>query len=201
MFVGTLTDNLQCRLSQPIDFGCGQSHRTSTFHGGHHCIEYTAHNKDFLFGDAEQIVIVSSSLNNASGGQVEVGCFVDDHWRITWARDHCSLATVQCSSSDCWSPRNADESNIAVLEKLLRRFQRWLAYKTNEIVNSKVRMDRLIESTNSFRSDSFTAWVWIDDERIAAGDHANCVSSDGRQRMGDRRDDTDHSKRCVFDDG
>ena len=39
----------------------------------------------------------------------------------------------------------------------------------------------------------------VDDDRVAAGDHADGVPGDRRQAMGDGSDRADHSKRRSFD--
>ena len=41
----------------------------------------------------------------------------------------------------------------------------------------------------------------IDDQRVAAGDHADGVAGDRRQRVRDRRDRADDAERGVLDDG
>src|SRR5262249_45628830 len=40
-----------------------------------------------------------------------------------------------------------------------------------------------------------------DNERVSAGDHADHIAGQRRQRMGDRRDRTDDSERSVFSEG
>ena len=73
-----------------------------------------------------------------------------------------------------------------------------LADEGNEVIDAKVCMDRLIESANPFGCDFLATWVWIDYQRVAASDHADCVTSNGGQRMRHWRDSADDSERCVF---
>ena len=48
--------------------------------------------EDFLLGDAEQVVVVRAALNDAAGGVVEIGRFVDDDRRIARPGDDGPLA-------------------------------------------------------------------------------------------------------------
>ena len=62
-------------------------------------------------------------------------------------------------------------------------------------------MDGLIESSNSFGGNFASAWVWVDDHRVATSDHTDCIASNGGERVRHRRDCPDDTKRCMFDDG
>ena len=61
---------------------------------GHQLIEDRIDSEDFLFGDAQQVVVIGPTLNDAPCGTVEIGRLVDDDRRITrsgddWPVCHC----------------------------------------------------------------------------------------------------------------
>ena len=136
MFVCSFADNLHCRLGQPIDFGCLQSHGASSFHGGHHGIKNTANNEDLFFGDAEQIIVVCATLDDASSSEVEVGCFVDNHGRIARSGHNGSLATVEGCSCDRGSASDANQRDTSVLEQLLSGLKRRFTDERYQVVDT-----------------------------------------------------------------
>jgi hypothetical protein len=58
----------------------------------------------FLLGDAQQVVVVRGALDDAAGGAVQVGRFVDHHRRIAGPGNDRPLAAVQRRSSHAGPP-------------------------------------------------------------------------------------------------
>ncbi len=111
----------------------------------------------------------------------KIGRFVDDDRRIARAGDDRSLAAVQRRSADGRSAGDADQGDIAMLEQCFGRFQRRLGDHADQIVDADFARDRFVESANSFGGNPLARWMRIDDDRVAAGDHADRVAGDRRQ--------------------
>jgi hypothetical protein len=201
MLVGSLSDDLQGGCRQAIDLGLIESDRTGTAHCIHHCIEDAVDDEDFFFGDAQQVVIVRGTLDDASGGQIQIGGFIDDDGWVAWSGDHGAFAAVEGSSGNGRSARHADQSDLAMFEELLCRFECRLTYQADAIVDADFRSDRLVESANTLRSYLASARVRIDHKGIPTGDHADGVAGDRREGVGHRGDRSDDAERSMFDDG
>ena len=91
--------------------------------------------------------------------------------------------------------------DAAVVEDGVGRFERRLGDDADQVVDAQVAVDRLVEPPHAFGRDLLAAGMRIDDERVAAGDHADGVAGDRRQRVRDRRDRADDAERGVLDDG
>ena len=92
------------------------------------------------------------------------------------------------------------KADAAVIEDGLGRFQRRLGDHANQVVDAQIAVDRLVEAAHALGGDSLAAGMRIDDQRVAAGDHADGVAGDRRQRVRDRRDGADDAERGVLDD-
>ena len=55
-------------------------------------VEDGSDGEDLLLGDAQQVVVVGTALDDRAGGAVEVGRFIDDHGRIAGPGDDGPLA-------------------------------------------------------------------------------------------------------------
>ncbi len=111
------------------------------------------------------------------------------------------LPLLQRGPGDGRAAGDADQRDVAVLEDGIGRFERRLGDHANQVVDSQVAVDRLVEPSHAFGGDALAAGMRIDDQRVAAGDHADRVAGDRRQRMRHRRDRADHAERSVFDHG
>ena len=201
MLVGSLSDDLQGGSRQAIDLGLIESDRTGTAHCIHHRIEDAVDDEDFFFGDAQQVVIVRGTLDDASGGQIQIGGFIDDHRWIAWSGDDGAFAAVEGSAGNGRSTRHADQSDLAMLEELLCRFECWLADQADAIVDPDFGSDRLVESAHTLGSYLASARVRIDHQGIPTGDHADGIAGDRRERVGHRGNRSDDAEGSVFDDG
>ena len=85
-----------------------------------------------------------------------------------------------------------------MLENCGSGFKRWLANDTDQIVDTDVCRNRLVESLHAFRGHQSTAGVRIDDQRISSRDHIDGVAGNRWQGVRDRCDRTDDTERCVF---
>jgi hypothetical protein len=132
---------------------------------------------------------------------VQVGCLINNYRRIARACDYGAFSTVESCASHSGTARNTNQCDAAVFEKLLRGLERWLAYEGNQVVDSEVRMDRLIKAANTFRCNATSAWVWVYNDRVPASDHAHCISRDRWKRVGDWRDGADHTEWSMLDHG
>ena len=79
-------------LRERFDLAGVQPHRAGPLHRLQHAVENAGDNENFFFGDAQQIVVVGPAANNASGGVVEIGRFIDDNGWIARTGDDCPLA-------------------------------------------------------------------------------------------------------------
>ena len=75
------------------------------------------------------------------------------------------------------------------------------AITPNQIVDANFFVNRPVETSHAFDGHAFSRGMRIDDQCIATGNHAYGVASDGRQRMRNRCNRPDDTKRCMFDDG
>ncbi len=87
-----------------------------------------------------------------------------------------------------------------MLKQLLCRLQGRLTDERDQVVNTQICIDRLIESPDTFGSNAPSAGMRIHDHRIAARNHADRVAVNRGQRMGYWRDGSDNTKRCMLDD-
>ena len=95
---------------------------------------------------------------------------------------------------------DADQVDAAMLEDRVGRFERRLGDDADQVVDAQVAVDRLVEAPHAFGRDALAAGMRVDDQRVAAGDHADRVAGDRGQRVRDRRDRADHAERGVLDD-
>ena len=87
-----------------------------------------------------------------------------------------------------------------MIENRISRFKSRFGDDANQVINSNLGMDRLVETTNPFGRDFLAAGVRIDNDRVATGNHVDRITSDRWQRVGYRCDRPDDSERSVFDD-
>ncbi len=174
--------------------------RAGASHRRHHRVEDAFDDEDFLFGDAQQVVVVRTPLDDALGGVVQIGRLVDDHRRVARAGNDRSFAAVQRRSSHRGSARHADQRNVAMLEQRFGRFQRRFGNHANQVVDADFTRDRFVESANTFGGDFLARWMRIDDDGVPAGQHADRVAGDRRQAVRDRRDRADDSEGSSFND-
>ena len=88
-----------------------------------------------------------------------------------------------------------------MIENRVGRFDRRLGDDANQVVDAQVAIDGLVEAAHALDCDTLAAGVRIDDQRIAAGDHAHGVAGDRGQRVRDRRNRADDAERSMLDDG
>ena len=72
----------ECGPGEPLDGLAVQLERACAAHGGDERVGDRGDDEDLLFADAEQVVVESAALDDAFGGVVEIGGFVDDDGRI-----------------------------------------------------------------------------------------------------------------------
>ena len=81
------------------------------------------------------------------------------------------------------------------------RLEGRLGHQRNQIVDSEVSVDRLVETADALGGDQPAAGVRIDHHGVARGDHVDGIAGDGRQRVGDWRDGPNHSEWGMLDHG
>ncbi len=87
-----------------------------------------------------------------------------------------------------------------MIKDLLSSLNSWRADDVDEILKARRREDRFVETTHAFAGDLCSAWMRIADDRVASGHHVDKVASQSWQRMGDRSDRSDDTKRSVLGD-
>ena len=199
MLVFPLADLRDGNLRQAIDFVGREADGSGPFHGGHHLVEDLGHHEDFLFGDAEQVVVVGGPADDGPGGPIQLGRLVDHHGGIARTGHDRSFPAVEGCAGDRRTSRHADQGDVAMLEDGLGGLQRGLGDDADQIVDAEVLGDRLVESPHAFRRDPLAAGVGIDDQRVAGGDHVDGVAGEGGERVGHGRDGPDDPEGCVFD--
>ena len=135
----------------------------------------------------------------APGGAVQFGRLVDDHGRIARPGDDGPLGLLHGGPGHGRPAGNADQGDVAMLEEGLGRLQRRLDDHANQVVDAQVAIDGLVEAADAFGRDLLAAGMRIDDQRVAAGDHAHGVAGDRGQRVRDRRDRADDAEGGVLD--
>ena len=186
---GQLSDLVRVQLDGP-----------SPTHRGKHRIEHRVDDEHFLLCDAQQVVVVGGSLNDAAGRVVQVCRFVDDHGRVARAGDDRSFATVERRAAHRWTSRDTDQSHVAMPEQRFGRFEGRLGDHRDQVVDPDFASDRFIEAANTFRGDSFPRRVRVDHHRVATREHADGIASDRRQAVCNRSDRADHTERGPLDD-
>ena len=81
-------------LRQRVDLAGVQPHGAGPLHRRHHLVEDAGDDEHFLLGDAQQVVVVRAAVNDAAGGVVEIGRFIDDDRRIARPGDDRPLAAT-----------------------------------------------------------------------------------------------------------
>ncbi len=200
VFMITFTDQVHGGRRQAIDLLAVELDGAGAFHGGHHGIEDRVDDEDFFFSDAEKVVVVSGTLDDAAGSSIEIGGFVDDDRWITWACDDRTFTTIQCRTSYGWSTRYADQSDLAMLEKIVGCIQGGLFDQADQVIDPEFLMDGLIESLDPFGGHLLAAWMRIHDNRVATGDHADRVAVIVGREWGNGSNGADDSERSMFDD-
>jgi hypothetical protein len=199
VFVGTFADDLHCSTGKAIDFGALQTDGAGSAHRIHHGIENAIDNEDFFFCDTQKVVVVRCALDDTSGGEIKVSGFIDDDRRVSGTGDNSTFSAVESSASDGGSAGHADQSDLAMLEELLRGIESWFTDQADDVVDADFCANRFVESSHTFGSDFAAAWVWIHYESVPAGDHADGVAGDGGQGVGHGGDCTDDTEGCMFD--
>ena len=200
MFVFPFADRCDSHFRQLIDLPGIQPHCAGPVHGVKHFVEHFIDHEHFFFGNAQQIVVVRRAANDVLGGPIQIGGLVDHDRRISRTGHNGPLRAFHCRPRNGRPAGYANQFHAAMLEQSIGAFQRWLGDYTNQIVDAHVFVNRLIEPPHPFGRHPLSAGMRIDDQRVAAGNHAYRVSGNRRQRMRNRRDATDHSERCVLDD-
>ncbi len=183
-----------------LDFAGVQPHGPGPFHGLQHLVEHLVDHKDFFFGDAEQVIVVGTALDDGASGPVQVGRFVDHHRGIAGTGDDGPFAAVQRRSSHGGAAGNADHFDAAVSENGVGRFQGRFRDHADQVVDPQIAVDRLVEPPHPLGRHSFATGMRVDHQRITARDHADRIAGQRGQGVGDGGDAADHAKRSVFDD-
>ncbi len=80
------------------EFARVQPHRASSFHRRQKLIHNARDDENFLFGDTEQVIVVSPTLNDAYAPRDrDRRLSFDNDWRISGSSDHgnaCSIASA-----------------------------------------------------------------------------------------------------------
>ena len=189
------------RGSQPLDLSGVKFDGTCPTHGFHERTKNGVDDEDLFFGNAQQVIVITATGNDAARCPVQIGRLVNDDRRITRPGDNSSFSGIERRASDRRSTRHTDDRNITVMENLVGRFQRRLSNDTDQVVDTQVGMNRFIEPPNSFGSDPFSARMRVDHQGVTRCDHADRIAGDRRQGMSDRGDRTDDAKGGMFNNG
>ncbi len=88
-----------------------------------------------------------------------------------------------------------------MVEYLLGGFESGFGDDANQVINAKVGMNRLVESTHSLDRNSLASGMRIDHQRVAAGDHAHGIARDGGKTVRYGRDGANDSEGGMFNHG
>ena len=192
-------DNRLCR--QRVDLRGIEPGGASPPHRLHHPVEHTRHDEHLLLGDAEEIVVVGGAGDDRPRGPVEVGRLVDDDRRIAGAGDDRPLARFERGLRHGRAAGDADQLHAAVLEEFGGAFERRLGDQGDEVVDPKVAVNRLIEAAHPLGGHLLATRMGIDDDGVAAGDHAHGIAGDRGEGVGNRRDRADDAKWSMLNHG
>src|SRR5690606_23326799 len=109
-------------------------------------VKHAIDNEDFLFADAQQIVVVRTAANDRLSRSIEIGRFINDDRWIARAGDDRALAAVEGRSSDRGAAGDAYQVDQAVFENRVGRFERRFGNQTDQVVDSELSVNRFIES-------------------------------------------------------
>ncbi len=77
------TFKTECRLGQAIDGRAVQLVCAGALHRGNKRIGHRGYNEHFLLANAQQVIVKSRALNNASCGAIQIGRLIHHHRRIS----------------------------------------------------------------------------------------------------------------------
>ena len=163
-----------------------EPHGAGPLHGRHQPVEYLLDGEDLLLGDAEQVVVVGAALDDAAGGAVEVGRFIDDDGRIARPGDDRPLRLLHGRPGHARPAGDADQVDVGMLEQGVGRFERRLGDDAHQVVDAQVAVDRLVVAADALGRHAPAARMRIEHHRVARGDHADRVAGDAWAASGSR---------------
>ncbi len=176
----SFTDFGKGGVSKAFDFGGIESNRTGTFHRRHHGVENRGDHEDLFLSDAKQVVIEGSSVDDASSCAIEIRGFVHNDGRVAWPCDDGAFPAIEGSSRDGWSAGDANQRNASMFEELLCGLEGGFADQRDQVVDTEICMDRLIESSDPFCSHLLSAGVRVHHDSVSGCDHADRITGDRR---------------------
>src|SRR5262249_45924218 len=139
--------------------------------------------EDFLFADAQEVVVVGGAEDDGARRVVEVGRLIDDNGRVARTGDDGSLRAAHRRSANGGTARDTEHLHVAVIEDGLGRLQRRRLDDGDQVVDADGLVDRLVEQANALAGDASPARVRVAHQGVAGGQHVDGVAGEGRQRV------------------
>ena len=132
--------------------------------------------ENLLLADAEKVVVVGSALDDRAGGGIEVGGFVNDHGRISWAGADGTLAGFHRGGNDGGTASDAEQFHMRVLAERVEGLERRLHDGREKVGDAGFFCDRLVVFADSDGGALRSGRVRVVGHGISGGDHVDRVA-------------------------
>ena len=139
-------------------------------------VEDRGDDEDDFFTDAEQVVIKRAAFDHVAGGTGEVGGFIDDDDRVSRAGADRALAGFHGCADDGWATGDGEQWDERVLADGVEGFEGGLLDGGDDVIDTEFAEDRLVVGAHGHGGAAGAAGVWIENDRVAGGDHVDHVA-------------------------
>ncbi len=166
--------------------------------GGHERVEHLFHHEHFFFADAQQIVVVRGTFDDAARGAIDLSRFIHYHGRVARPGAHGALAHLHGRFDHARAAGHAQHLHILALANRLERFQGGFLHDGYQVLDAQFAVNRFVKHLGRHGGALGGVRMRVEHHGIARRHHADNVAGQSGYRMRGRRDRANHPERRIF---
>ena len=161
----------------------------------HQPFSHALHHNQALLGDAGQVVIERSAVDDIFRRFYQIRRFINDTGRVARASANDFLTALHAHRHNARAAGNGQNRNARMGHHLLGGFKRRFRHGDHQIADAAAAEGNLLYQADELERDLFCSRMRAEVDAVACRQHADAVVDDGFRRVGAWRDGPDNAKR------
>ena len=161
----------------------------------HQAFSHALHHNQALLGDAGQVVIERSAVDDIFRRLHQIRRFINDTGRVARASANHFFTALHAHCHNTRAAGDSQHRDARVGHHLLGRFKGWFSYGHHQIADAAAAENNLFNQVDELERDLFRSRMRAEVDAVACRQHADAVVDDGFRRVGAWRDGPDNAKR------
>ena len=188
-------------LGELLELGRVQLHGAVLGEALHEFVGDAVEDEDFLFADAEEIVVEGGATDDGLGGAGGAAGVIHEHGRVAGAGADGALAGLHGGLDHHGSAGDEQEADKFVFAEGVEGIERGFLDDGGDVLDAGLAVDGFVIGAHGQGGAAGGAGVGVENDGVAGGGDVDDVAAEGGDGMGARGDGSDDAERGVFLEG